>query len=120
MWKAPTKYSQVWGVLGFVSFGGLGLGAPHLERSVMQTDRDLVEKVKGNHLALLELFSCPAPTADGALLGYEGEIRSLEVEGDELLEECDRRGLDRRYALHGHIKKERWLEAIRLPLPRTN
>ena len=70
-------------------------------------DVSLVTAVKKNHLALLELFSCPAPTADGALMGYEGEIRSLEVEGDELLEECDRQGLDRRYALHGFIKKER-------------
>ena len=76
----------------------------------MQTDNDLVQKVKKNHLTLLELFSLPYPDGDGAQLGYEGEVRSLEVEGDKLLKECDSRGLDRRYALQGFIKKERWLE----------
>ncbi len=74
------------------------------------TDAELVTKVKANHMALLGLLSLPYPDGDGAQLGYDGEVHTLDVDGDGLLEECDRRGLDRRYALHGYIKKERWLE----------
>ena len=70
----------------------------------MQTNIELVQETKKNHLALMELLSLPYPDGDGAQLGYEGEVRSLEVEGDKLLEECNQRGLDRRYALHGFIK----------------
>ena len=74
------------------------------------TDAELVAKVKANHMTLLGLLSLPYPDGDGAQLGYDGEVRSLDIDGDDLLEECDRRKLDRRYALHGFIKKERWLE----------
>jgi hypothetical protein len=74
------------------------------------TDTELVAKVKANHMALLGLLSLPYPDGDGAQLGYDGEVRSLDVNGDDLLEECDRRRLDRRCALHGFVKKERWLE----------
>ena len=84
-------------------------GTPPVKGGVM-TDKELIDKVKENHMALLGLLSLPYPDGDGAQLGYDGEVRSLEVDGDDLLEECDSRRLDRRYALHGFIKKERWLE----------
>ena len=35
------------------------------------TDSELILKIRGNNHALMELLSCPAPTADGALMGYE-------------------------------------------------
>ncbi len=69
------------------------------------TDGELVMKIRDNNRSLMELLGCPAPTADGASMGYDGEIRALEVDGDELLEEADRRGLDRRAALLGVIKQ---------------
>ena len=70
-------------------------------------DSELVLKIRDNSRAYMELLACPMPTADGALLGYEGEVGALDVEGDELLEEADRRGLDRRAALLGVIKRLR-------------
>lgn len=74
----------------------------------MQTDANLIVKVKQNNISLLELLACPYPTADGAQMGYDGEVHALNVEGDELLEECDRRGLDRQAALVGVIKRRQW------------
>ncbi len=71
------------------------------------TDRELVAKIRENNGELMGLLSCPAPTADGASLGYDGEVRALEIDGDGLLEEADRRGLDRRAALLGVIKRLR-------------
>ena len=76
-------------------------------RSRAMTDRELIVKIRENDRALLELLVCSAPTADGALMGYEGELCTLELDGDELLEECDRRGLDRQAALLGVIKRLR-------------
>lgn len=70
------------------------------------TDRELVLKIRANNCAYTRLLACPAPTADGALMGYEGELRSLDIDGDELLEMADLRGLDRRAALLGVIKRE--------------
>ena len=70
----------------------------------MMTDSELVLKIRANNHDYMELLSWPMPTADGALLGYEGEVAALGLDGDELLEEADRRGLDRRAALLGVIK----------------
>ncbi len=69
------------------------------------TNGELVCQIRENNRVLLCLLACPPPTADGALLGYEGEIRVLEADGDELLEEADRRKLSRSAALLGVIKK---------------
>ena len=69
------------------------------------TDGELVRRTRDNNTALLSLLACPMPTADGASLGYEGEFRQLMVEGDELLEEVDRRGLGRKEALFGVMRR---------------
>ena len=68
------------------------------------TNTDLVRDVRKNNRNLMELLACPYPDGDGAQLGYDGEVRALEVEGDELLEECDHRGMDRRAALLGAVR----------------
>ncbi len=69
------------------------------------TDNELVRKIRANDRALMDLLACPAPTADGASMGYDGEVRALGINGDDLLEEADSRGLDRRAALLGVIKR---------------
>ena len=69
-------------------------------------DHELVQKVWELNRASIELLSYPMPESDGALGGYEMEARSLDYDIDGLLEECDVRGLERKYALCGVARKK--------------